>query len=415
MRDDKKVVITGMGAVTPYGVGVDLLWEGLTAGRSGIKPITSFDTAEFETKIAGEVRGFEPEDWLDKKEIKKVDRFVQFALAASRLALEDSGLKPEGALADQVGVIIGAGLGGLITIEEFARVLAVKGPQRISPFYIPKLIANMAPGYISMYFGLKGPNESIVTACATGNHSIGNACRIVQRGEAVAMLCGGTEATITPMGVSGFNALKALSTRNDEPERASRPFELNRDGFVIGEGAGVLVIEELEHARARGARIYAEIVGYGSSADAYHITAPSPDGDGAIRCMKAAIADAGLTAGRISYINAHGTSTKINDQMETIAIKQVFGEDAYRIPVSSTKSMIGHLLGAAGGVEAVVCVKTIQTGVIPPTINYETPDPECDLDYVPNHARRLTVDYALSNSFGFGGTNAALIFGRLRE
>jgi 3-oxoacyl-[acyl-carrier-protein] synthase II len=412
MREEKRVVVTGLGAVTPYGEGVDLFWSSLLEGRSAIGPITLFDATAFDTKIAGEVRGFDPEKYLEKKEVRKVDRFIQLALAASRMALDDSGIEVTPELADDFGCIIGAGLGGLSTIEEFHTILITKGPGRVSPFFIPKLIANMAPGYISMSFGLKGPNESIVTACATGNHSIGNAFRTLQRGDAKAMLCGGTESTITPMGVSGFNALRALSTRNDEPLRASRPFDLNRDGFVIGEGAGIIVLEEKEFAERRGARIYAEIVGYGLTGDAYHITAPAPDGDGAARCMAMALRDAGIVPGDVDYVNAHGTSTPMNDLMETLAIKRVFGEHAYRVPVSSIKSMIGHLLGAAGGVEAIACVKAIETGWIPPTINYETPDPQCDLDYVPNTARKVDVGVTLSNSFGFGGTNAALVFRR---
>ncbi len=410
MKGEKRVVITGMGAVTPYGEGVDLFWENLTAGKSAIKPITLFDASAYETRIAGEVCGFDPEKWIERKEVKKADRFVQFAVAASSMAIADARLTIDAALSERMGVIIGAGLGGLATIEEFHTTLMIKGPKRVSPFYIPRLIANMAPGYVSMRFGLKGPNESVVSACASANHSIGTAMRAIQRGEATAMLCGGSEAVITGMGVSGFNALKALSTRNDEPTRASRPFDADRDGFVMGEGSGMLVIEDLDHARARGARIYAEIVGYGATADAYHITAPDPDGDGAMRCMRQAIADAGLTADDIDHINAHGTSTKYNDAMETLAIKKVFGERARTIPVSSIKSMIGHLLGAAGGVEAIASVKTIETGVIPPTINYDTPDPECDLDYVPNTARRQEVSTVLSSSFGFGGTNAVLVF-----
>jgi 3-oxoacyl-[acyl-carrier-protein] synthase II len=410
MKGEKRVVITGMGAVTPFGEGVDLFWENLTAGKSAIKPITLFDCSAYETRIAGEVYGFDPEKWIDRKEVKKADRFVQFAVAASRMAVDDAALTIDAELGEKMGVIIGAGLGGLPTIEEFHTTLMTKGPKRVSPFYIPKLIANMAPGYVSMQLGLKGPNECVISACASANHSIGTAVRLVQRGEAPAMLCGGSEAVITGMGVSGFNALKALSTRNDDPTRASRPFDAGRDGFVMGEGAGILVIEELERARARGARIYAEIVGYGATADAYHITAPDPEGDGAMRCMRMAIADAGLTVDDIDHINAHGTSTKYNDAMETLAIKKVFGERARAIPVSSIKSMIGHLLGAAGGVEAIASVKTIETGIIPPTINYDTPDPECDLDYVPNTARRQEVSTVLSSSFGFGGTNAVLVF-----
>lgn len=410
MRNENRVVVTGMGSVTPFGEGVDLFWDSLKRGLSGVKPITTFDVTDYQTKIAGEIRDFDPARYLEKKELRKVDRFVQFALAASIMALEDAGLKIEGRLAENAGAIIGAGLGGLPTIEEFHTVLMTRGPRRVSPFFIPKLIANMAPGYISMYLGLKGPNESIVTACATGNHSIGNAFRNIQRGDAVVMLCGGTESTITPMGISGFNALNALSKRNDEPEKASRPFELNRDGFVIGEGSGILVLEELGHALSRGTKIYAELAGYGSTADAYHFTAPQPDGEGAARCMQKAIDDAGISPKDVGYINAHGTSTKQNDLMETRAVKTVFGDCAYDIPISSVKSMIGHLLGGAGGVEAIATVKAIETGVMPPTINYEKPDPECDLDYVPNKARLGDFSFALSNSFGFGGTNASLLF-----
>ncbi|HEY5997745.1 MAG TPA: beta-ketoacyl-ACP synthase II [bacterium] len=408
----RRVVVTGVGAVSPLGVGVEALWEGLCAGRSGIGRITQFDTTGYETTIAGEVRGFDPERYLEKKEARKADRFVQFAVAASRMALEDSGIALTPALADEFGCVIGAGIGGMSTIEEFHTTLMTKGPKRVSPFSIPKIIINIAPGYVAMVLGLKGPNESVVTACATGNNCIGSAARWIQMGHARAMLAGGSEATVTPMGISGFNALKALSTRNAEPERASRPFDAERDGFVMGEGAGIVALEELEHALARGARIYAEFGGYGATADAYHLTAPSPDGDGAVRCMRMAIRDAGLTPAQIGYINAHGTSTKINDAIETKAIKTVFGEAAARVPVSSTKSMTGHLLGAAGGVESIVAALTIARGVIPPTANLEHPDPECDLDYVPNVARRADVDAVLSNTFGFGGANACLVFKR---
>ena len=408
----RRVVVTGLGAVSPFGEGAEILWESLCAGRSGIRPITQFDTTGYETTIAGEVPGFDPERYLERKEARKADRFVQFAVAASRMAIDDSGLVVTPELADEFGCVIGAGIGGMSTIEEFHTVLMTKGPKRVSPFSIPKIIINIAPGYVSMTFGLKGPNESVVTACATGNHCIGSAARWIQLGQATAMLAGGSEATITPMGVSGFNALKALSTHNAEPEKASRPFDAERDGFVMGEGAGVIVLEELEHALARGARIYAEYGGYGATADAFHMTAPSPDGDGAARCMRRAIRDAGLAPERIDYINAHGTSTKFNDAIETRAIKTVFGEHAYRIPVSSTKSMTGHLLGAAGGVEAIASVLAIDRGVIPPTINLEHPDPECDLDYVPNTSRAVAVRAVLSNTFGFGGANASIIFKR---
>jgi 3-oxoacyl-[acyl-carrier-protein] synthase II len=408
----RRVVVTGMGAISPLGIGVEALWEGLCAGRSGIGPITQFDTTGFETTIAGEVRGFDPEQYLEKKEARKADRFVQFAVAASRMAVEDAGIAVTPALAEEFGCVIGAGIGGMATLEEFHTTLMTKGPKRVSPFSIPKIIINIAPGYVAMVLGLKGPNESVVTACATGNNCIGSAARWIQLGQATAMLAGGSEATITPMGISGFNALKALSTRNAEPERASRPFDAERDGFVMGEGAGIVVLEELEHARARGARIYAEFGGYGATADAYHMTAPSPDGDGAARCMRRAVRDAGLAPEQIGYINAHGTSTKYNDSIETKAIRKVFGEHAARVPVSSTKSMTGHLLGAAGGVESIVAALTIVRGVIPPTINLDHPDPECDLDYVPNVARRAEVDAVLSNTFGFGGTNACLVFKR---
>ena len=406
----RRVVVTGMGAISPLGIGVEALWEGLCAGRSGIGPITQFDTTGFETTIAGEVRGFDPEQYLEKKEARKADRFVQFAVAASRMALADAALAVTPALAEEFGCVIGAGIGGMATLEEFHTTLMTKGPKRVSPFSIPKLIINMAPGYVAMVLGLKGPNESVVTACATGNNCIGSAARWIQLGQAKAMLAGGSEATITPMGISGFNALKALSTHNAEPTKASRPFDALRDGFVMGEGAGVVVLEELGHALARGARIYAEFGGYGSTADAFHLTAPSPDGDGAVRCMRRAIRDAGVTPEQIEYINAHGTSTKYNDAIETKAIKAVFGEYAYRLPVSSTKSMTGHLLGAAGGVEAIASVLAIEHGILPPTINLEHPDPECDLDYVPNTARRAAVRNVMSNTFGFGGANASVVF-----
>jgi 3-oxoacyl-[acyl-carrier-protein] synthase II len=406
----RRVVVTGLGAVSPFGEGAETLWSALCSGRSGVGPIKQFDTTGYETTIAAEVPDFNPEKYLEKKEARKADRFVQFAVAASRMALDDAAIAVTPALAEDFGCVIGAGIGGMRTIEEFHTTLMTKGPRRVSPFSIPKLIINIAPGYVAMVFGLKGPNESVVTACATGNHSIGSAARWIQLGQARAMLAGGAEAAITQMGVSGFNALNALSTHNAEPTKASRPFDLERDGFVMGEGAGIIVLEELEHALARGARIYAEFGGYGATGDAYHMTAPSPDGDGAVRCMRRAVADAGLRLEDIDYINAHGTSTKFNDAIETKAIKTVFGERAYRIPVSSTKSMTGHLLGAAGGMESIVSVLAIDRGIVPPTINLEHPDPECDLDYVPNAARRLNVTSVLSNSFGFGGANACLVF-----
>jgi 3-oxoacyl-[acyl-carrier-protein] synthase II len=409
-RNLLRVVVTGLGAVSPVGVGVETMWANLVRGTSGIGPITLFDPSGFETTIAGEAEDFNPGDFLDRKQLKKTDRFVQFAVGASGLALEDSGIEVTPALAENFGVVIGSGIGGLSTIEEFHNTLLTRGPRKISPFYMPRLLVNMAPGHVSMTYGLKGPNACVVTACASGNNSLASAARMIMLGEATAMLAGGAEAGITPMGVSGFNGLKALSTRNDEPRRASRPFDLERDGFVMGEGAGVLVLEEAEHALARGARIYAELAGYGETADAYHVTAPAPGGEGAARCMKAALATAGLEPGDIDYVNAHGTSTKSNDLAETQAIRSVFGDKADGLAVSSTKSMTGHLLGAASGIEAVVSVLAIDRKVVPPTINLVHPDPECDLDYVPNQAREVDVKAVLTNSFGFGGVNGCLVF-----
>ena len=406
----RRVVITGMGMVTPLGIGVEKTWEALIAGKSGIGKITKFDASGYDTRIAGEVKDFVPENFIDKKELRRMDIFIQYALAAATMAMEDSQLKIPPAIAERVGVVVGAGLGGLTTIESIHKVLLEKGPTRITPFFIPALIVNEAPGQISIRFGAKGPNTSVVTACATGNHNIGDAWRLVQRGDADAMISGGVEATITPLAVAGFNAMKAMSTRNDQPEKASRPFDKDRDGFVMGEGAGIVILEELEHARNRGAKIYAEIIGYGLNGDAYHITAPAPDGEGAARCMAMALRDAGLAPEEVDYINAHGTSTELNDLYETKAIQAVFKEHAKKVAISSTKSMTGHLLGGAGGIEAIFTVLTIFHGIIPPTINYETPDPECDLDYVPNVARKASVRVALSNSFGFGGTNAVLAF-----
>lgn len=406
----RRVVVTGLGIISPLGIGVKENWEALCEGRSGIGPITKFDTTDFETKIAGEVKNFDPTSFVDKKEARKMDPFIHYALASSLMAIEDSRLKIDKSNAERVGVLVGAGLGGLTTIEKFHTILLKEGPKKVSPFFIPMLIVNLAPGQISIYLGAKGPNSSVVTACATGNHSIGEAFKIIQRGDADAMIAGGAESTITPMAISGFNAMKALSTRNDEPEKASRPFERNRDGFVIAEGAGILILEELHHALKRDAPIYAEIVGYACNSDAYHIAAPSPNGEGAARCMELALKDAGVAYDEIDYINAHGTSTPLNDLSETIAVKTVFKEHAKKLMVSSTKSMTGHLLGAAGGVEAVFTVLTIKEKIVPPTINYEVPDPECDLDYVPNVARKANVRLAMSNSFGFGGTNATLVF-----
>jgi len=407
---DKRVVVTGMGMVSPLGIGVKENWEAICQGKSGLGLITRFDTTDFPSKIAGEVKGFNPEDYVDKKETKKMDIFIHYALASGMMALKDSQLKIDESNADRVGVLVGAGLGGLSTIEKYHTILLEQGPKKISPFFIPMLIVNLAPGQISIYFGARGPNSSVVTACATGNHSIGEAARIIQRGDADAMIAGGAESTITPLAVGGFSSMRALSTRNSEPERASRPFEKDREGFVIAEGAGLLVLEELEHALKRGAPIHAEIIGFGCNGDAYHISAPSPNGIGAARCMEVAMKDAKINYTDIDYINAHGTSTPLNDMSETMAMKTVFKERAKKMPVSSTKSMTGHLLGAAGGVEAVYSILAIKHGLIPPTINYETPDPECDLDYVPNVPREAKVRTVMSNSFGFGGTNATLIF-----
>ena len=410
-RLTRRVVVTGLGLLTPLGTGVEKTWKALCAGQSGIGRITKFDPAAYACQIAGEVRDFDPAAYIEKKDIKKMDRFIHFAVAASQMAVDDAGLKVTEENAERVGVYIGAGIGGLPAIEHYHSVLLQKGPDRVSPFFIPMVIINLASGQVAIRFGARGPNSCAVTACATGNHCIGDAFRIIQRGEADVMLAGGTEATITPLAVAGFGAAKALSRRNGEPTRASRPFDRERDGFVLGEGAGVLVLEERETALRRGARIYAELVGYAMTSDAHHITAPPDDGEGAVRCMELAIRDAGVARTEVGYINAHGTST-FADKIETQAIKQVFGEGAYQIPVSSTKSMTGHLLGAAGGIEAVFSVLAIHHGVVPPTINQETPDPECDLDYVPGQARSVSVGAALSNSFGFGGVNACLVFKR---
>jgi 3-oxoacyl-[acyl-carrier-protein] synthase II len=404
--------VTGLGAISPLGLNANETWEGMIAGRSGVGPITRFDAQaeNLATTIAAEVKGFDPEKWIDKKDLRKMDLFIPYGIFAAMEALEQSGLVINEANEERVGVIVGAGLGGLPSIEKYAAVLREKGPRRVSPFFIPMVIANMASGHVSILTGAKGPNSCVVTACATGTHCIGDAFRMIQYGDADAMIAGGTESTITPLAFAGFGAMRALSTRNDEPERASRPFDKGRDGFIIGEGAGVLILEKLQYALDRGADILAEIVGFGMSGDAHHISAPAEGGAGALQCMKAAINDASLTPQQVSYINAHGTSTPFNDMFETMAIKTLFGEAAYDIPVSSTKSMTGHLLGAAGGVEAVVAVKTVVEDKVPPTINYEEPDPECDLDYVPNTARNVPVDVAISNNYGFGGTNASLVF-----
>lgn len=410
----RRVVVTGQGLVTPLGVGVEQTWKALCNGQSGIGRITRFDPAGFPCQIAGEVKGFDPAQFIEKKDIKKMDTFIQYAVGASRMAADDAGLKVTKDDADRVGVYIGAGIGGLPAIEHYHKVLQEKGPDRVSPFFIPMVIINLASGQVAIRLGARGPNSCAVTACATGNHCIGDALRIIQRGEADAMLAGGTESCISPLAVAGFSAARALSTRNDDPAHASRPFDRDRDGFVLGEGAGVLVLEEFERARRRGARIYCEVVGYAMTSDAFHITAPPDDGEGAIRCMELAIQDAGVSKDDIGYINAHATST-FADKVETEAIKQVFGERAYRIPVSSTKSMTGHLLGASGGVEAAFCVLAIHDGLVPPTTNLEHPDPECDLDYVPGQARSATVKVAMSNSFGFGGVNACLLFKRVES
>ncbi len=406
----RRVVVTGMGLVIPTGIGVETAWKNVCEGKSGIGPLTRFDTNGFETKIAGEVKNFNPELYIDKKEIKKMDLFIHYAIAATKEALENAQLAITPENAEQIGVIVGSGLGGLPSLERYHKILLEKGPGRISPFFIPMLIANLASGQIAIQFGPKGPNTCVVTACATGAHCIGDAFRAIVYGDAEAMIAGGTEANITPLCVGGFNAMKALSTRNDEPEKASRPFEKNRDGFVVAEGAGILILEELQLALKRNARIYGELIGYGYTGDAYHITAPSPDGDGAVRCMRMAIKDAGLRPEDVDYINAHGTSTPLNDLTETIAIKTVFGDHAKKVPISATKSMTGHLLGAAGSTEAIFTILSIRDGVMPPTLNYEEPDPQCDLDYVPNVARRKPLKVAMSNAFGFGGTNATLIF-----
>ncbi|MET3288439.1 beta-ketoacyl-[acyl-carrier-protein] synthase II [Brevibacillus fluminis] len=408
----RRVVITGVGVISPVGNDVDTFWESLRTGKSGIDKITSFDVTDYPTQIAGEVKDFVPEDYMDKKEVRRTDRFVQFALAAAKMAMKNSGLEINEENADQIGVYIGSGIGGLSTFEEQHRVMLEKGPRRVSPFFIPMLIGNMASGLISIELGAKGPTSSAITACATGTNAIGDAFRLIQYGHADAMVTGGAEATVLPMAFAGFCSMKAMSTRNDEPQKASRPFDRDRDGFVMGEGAGVLVIEELEHAKKRGATIIAEVIGYGMSADAHHITAPSPNGEGAARCMKLALKDAGVEPDSIGYINAHGTSTGQGDIAETQAIKQIFGEHAYKLAVSSTKSMTGHLLGATGGVEAIATAFALRDQILPPTINLENPDPECDLDYVPNKAREAHVDVALSNTFGFGGHNATIVLKR---
>ncbi len=406
---NRRVVITGVGLVTPLGIGVEPSWEGLCAGKSGVSEITRFDTSDYDTKIAGEVKGFNAEEFLPRKEAKRNQLFIAYAIAAARMALEDSGLKITGANASKCGVITGCGLGGLEMLERTAQIVDKKGPKRVSPFFIPMLIGNMAAGMISIHLGAKGPNSSVATACAAGAHAVGDACTAILRGAAECMVTGGVESVITRTCIAGFGAMKALSTRNDEPAKASRPFDRDRDGFVVGEGAGMLMLESLDHALERGATIYGEMVGYGMSGDGHHMTQPSPDGDGAARCMQAALDSAGLTREKIDYINAHGTSTPLNDKFETRAVKTVFGDHASKLAMSSTKSMTGHLLGGAGGIETVFTALAVKNDIAPPTINLDNPDDECDLDYVPHTARKMTINYAMTNSFGFGGTNASLI------
>jgi 3-oxoacyl-[acyl-carrier-protein] synthase II len=399
--------------LSSVGIGTEASWEAVKKGVSGIGPITAFDATAFACRIAGEVAGFDPAQYIEKKDIKKMGRFVQFAIAASEFALQDSKFEVKRDEAERTGVLIGSGIGGFEVIEREHKILLEKGPSRISPFFIPATIINLASGWVSIRTGAKGPNSATATACTTSAHAVGDSYRIIQRGEADVMICGGTEATVTPMGVGGFAAMRALSQRNDDPCHASRPWDRDRDGFVVGEGAGILILEEYEHARRRGAALLAELVGYGMSSDAFHITSPSEDGDGAYRVMRNALADAALKPCQIDYVNAHGTSTPMGDRIETVAMKRTFGDHAYKVAVSSTKSMTGHLLGGAGGLEAGFCVLAIRDQIAPPTINYENPDPECDLDYIPNHARPLRINYALSNSFGFGGTNGCLIFKKI--
>ena len=408
----RRVVITGMGAITPIGAGHKAFWKALLDGVSGAGRITHFDTSEYTTRIAAEIKDFDPEQYMERKEAKRMDRFVQYAVAATRLAFEDSALDTASTDMDRVGVLIGSGIGGTGTWEEQHQILLERGTGRVSPFFVPMLISDMASGQVSMIYGAKGPNLAVTSACATGTHAIGEATEIIRRGAADAMIAGGSEAAITAMAVAGFCSMKAMTTRNDDPEHASRPFDLDRDGFLMGEGAGIVILEALDHALARGATIYGEVIGYGMSGDAYHITAPAPEGEGAARSMAAALSNAGLKPEEIDYVNAHGTSTDQNDKLETVAIKTVFGDQAYRVAISSTKSMTGHLLGAGGAVEGIACLCAIRDSIIPATTNYVTPDPECDLDYTPNQPRRMEVRVAMSNSFGFGGHNATLIFSR---
>src|SRR4051795_515954 len=412
MINRRRVVVTGIGLVSSLGIGTEANWAGIKAGQSGVAPITKFDTTQFATRIAGEVKNFDPLAYIEKKDVKKMDIFIQYAIAASQFAIDDSGLTITPELSRRVGVFIASGIGGFTTIEREHKALLEGGPRKISPFFIPSAIINLAAGQVSIRFGARGPNSATCTACSASAHAIGDAFEIIKRNDADVMIAGGSEAAITPMGIGGVAAMRALSTRNDEPQRASRPFDQDRDGFVMGEGSGVVILEELEFATRRGATIYAELVGYGMSADAFHITAPSEDGDGGMRVMQAALRHAGVEPQQVDYINAHGTSTPFNDKLETLAIKRLFGEHARKVAISSTKSMTGHLLGAAGGLEAGITALAIRHQVIPPTINYDEPDPECDLDYVPNTKGEAAIRYALSNSFGFGGTNGALLFKR---
>ena len=404
-----RVVVTGIGVLSPVGIGIEAFWQSLINGKSGLGPVTQFDASQLATRIAGEVKDFDPLQYLDKKEARRMDRYTQFALSAAKMAVEDAALDLDKLDRLRVGVVLGTGIGGTKTFEDQHQVLLERGPNRVSPFFVPMMIANIAAGQISIMLDAHGPNYTVVSACASATNAIGEAFKVIQRGDADVVITGGTEAAVTATSMAGFCAMKAMSTRNDDPQGASRPFDKDRDGFVLSEGAGILVLESLEHAQARGAKIYGEMAGYGCTADAYHITAPAPDGTHAARAMALALKDGDLETEEVDYINAHGTSTDLNDKLETMAIKQVFGKRAGQIPISSTKSMTGHLLGAAGAIEAIICLLTINSGIIPPTINYETPDPECDLDYVPNQARQAQVKVALSNSFGFGGHNATIV------
>ncbi|KJS18940.1 MAG: 3-oxoacyl-ACP synthase [Clostridiaceae bacterium BRH_c20a] len=412
---NRRVVVTGIGVISPVGTGIEKFWSSLLEGQSGIGPITRFDASELTTRIAGEVKDFQVENYIDKKEARRMDLFTQYAVAGAKMAVEDSGMDLSQVDLNRMGVILGSGIGGIETFEDQCKVLLNKGPNRVSPFMVPMMIVNMAAGQISIHLGAKGPNITVVSACASGTNAVGDAFKLIQRGDADIVISGGTEASITPLAFSGFCAMRALSTRNDEPTKASRPFERDRDGFVMGEGSAILILESLEHAQNRGAQIYSEILGYGSTADAHHITAPAPEGEGAARAMDMAINDAGLKPSQIDYINAHGTSTELNDKFETLAIKQVFGEAVSQVLISSTKSMTGHLLGAAGALELAATSLALKHGQIPPTINYENPDPELDLDYVPNVKREKEIKFALSNSLGFGGHNATVVLGKYSE